>query len=235
MVQERRLIDILIIPLLIGLVIAIIQFGLPKIFAEDKELSYTIDSPIKYIDSQEINDVEVEVIINGEPVKSLYVYKIKIWNSGDLPIKDLPISLIFDDVEDFKIITTMHDTIPKYEFGYINETRGNYSIRLVFALLNPGDADTVTIISNRLSDLNLYTKSEGLSLKLSKNISPSQITDIIMPIFAILISLISIYLREFLSLRKRSDSLIKERESDEILRIRKSEADNRDSNLNKKD
>lgn len=85
-------------------------------------------------------------------------------NSGDLPIKDLPISLIFDPIEDFEIIASLHETTPKYEFGGINETRNNNSIRFVYSLLNPADTDLITIIANKLSQPELYAESEGLSI-----------------------------------------------------------------------
>lgn len=73
---ERRWIEIIAIPLVISLVIAIFEFGLPTLlhYEKENEISYIIEYPIKYIDPLEIREIDIEVKVNGELVDSLYIY-----------------------------------------------------------------------------------------------------------------------------------------------------------------
>jgi len=71
--MNRWLRDLLIIPLIVGLIVAVVTFVLPKIFEPRKELSYTIDAPIKHIDPDKkptIGSLKIE--INGMSTSSLF-------------------------------------------------------------------------------------------------------------------------------------------------------------------
>ena len=50
------------------------------------------------------------------------VYRVIIINNGDLPIKELPISLVFEGASDsFSLLSVEHKTMPPHEFGKIKE------------------------------------------------------------------------------------------------------------------
>jgi hypothetical protein len=196
--------DLIFIPLIIGLVIVSIQFGIPKILERNMELSYSIEDPIIYIEPQTIGNLVVE--INGEQTSSLYAYKVRIWNSGDLPIKNLPIRFVFDRTEsDFKIFSVAHDTKPKYEFGEIVE-QGNdtHSKRFIYSLLNSNDEDVVTFLTNYPASLSVYAKLEGLSVKLVK---PNELilglTSSTVIIVGVVASLFSVVIKIFMDYRRR--------------------------------
>lgn len=170
--EAKRWQDLLIIPLIVGLIVAFVQFGLPKFFEKNTQLSYSIEGPITYIEPKALGKSTVEV--NGIPTSYLYAYKVRIWNSGDLPLRNLPIRFVFTVEEDFKIFTVVHDTKPKYEFGGIQEQGSNaHSKRFIYSLLNPKDEDIVTFLTNHSASLSVYAKSEGLSVKWVKPREPT--------------------------------------------------------------
>ena len=163
--QSRWWRDLLIIPLVIGCILGAFTFVLPKIFEKEKELSYTADLPTAYLSAEAVRDLKVE--INGIETKSLYAYKVEFWNSGDFPLKELPIRYVFNAKEpDFQVFTVRHSTEPPYEFGSIREEGSEgKSKRYVYSLLNPGDRVTATFLCSDGGLMSLYAKAEGLSLK----------------------------------------------------------------------
>jgi len=108
--------------------------------------------------------------VDGVSTSSLYAHKVYIWNSGDVPLKNLPVLFMFNTKEpDFKIFSVRHETVPTYEFGKIKEEGStNKSKRFVFELLNPDDKDEVTILTNKWAILTVHSKAEGLKLQLIK-------------------------------------------------------------------
>lgn len=165
--KSRRWLELLIIPLVVGLIIALFAFGLPKIFQEEKEISYKIDSPSTYLNPESVGDLEIT--IDGIVTKSLLAYKVEFWNSGDIPLKKLPVRYVFSGPDiNFIVLTVIHKTQPEYEFGEIREEGSEiYSKRFVYSLLNPGERVTVTFLctGRGLSTLSFYTKLDDLSVK----------------------------------------------------------------------
>lgn len=162
------LINLMIIPLVVGLIVAVFQFGLPKLFEKDDELSYSLEEPKIHLDQNTIGDIKVE--INNIETSLLVSQSARIWNSGELPIKMLPIKYVFKTSSStFKIFMVNHNTKPKYEFGNITSTEGDqHSRRFVYDLLNPGDEITIIFLTNETAPLSIYAKGEGLSIKLVK-------------------------------------------------------------------
>ena len=166
--NERKsiwLINLVIIPLIVGLGVAVFQFSLPRLFAKDAELSYSVDETKVNLDQNTMGDIKVE--INNVETSLLVTQSARIWNSGELPIKMLPIRYVFETSSStFKVLTVNHNTKPKYEFGKITLKEDNqYSRRFVYDLLNPMDEFTIIFLTNEIAPLNVYAKTEGLDLK----------------------------------------------------------------------
>lgn len=167
-IKSRWLRDFLIIPLVVGLTIALFTFVLPKIFEKEKEISYTIDDfPSYYLSPESVGNLEIK--INDVVTNSLLAYEVEFWNSGDIPLKELPVRYVFGwSSINFKVLTVIHKTEPKYEFGEIREEGSDtHSKRFVYSLLNPGERVTVTFLCTGLgpTKVSFYTKLEGLSVK----------------------------------------------------------------------
>lgn len=166
--ESIRLKNLVIIPLIVGLIVAVFQFGLPKLFEKDNELSYSLEESKIHLDQNTIGDIKVE--INNIETSLLVSQSARIWNSGGLPIKMLPIRYIFETSSPtFNILMVNHNTKPKYEFGNITSTEADqYSRRFVYDLLNPKDEFTIVFLINEEAPLSVYAKCEGLSIKLVK-------------------------------------------------------------------
>lgn len=157
--------DFFLPPLIVGVIVVGLTFVLPRFFREAKELSYTIDEPVAYLDAQAIGDVKVEV--NDVVISNLFVHTVRLWNSGDVPLKKLPISLVFKEPPTgFQVFNTSHLTTPRYEFGDIHqEALGPSQKRFVYELLNPGDQDIVKFVTNADPAVELFAHVENLTTK----------------------------------------------------------------------
>lgn len=131
-----------------------------------KELSYTIDGPTRYLSDPSLKSISIAV--NGQTISNLVSFRVRIWNSGTEPIDKLPVTINFSDPEkaDFAILSTTHETTPRLEFGKI-EVIGDHQTRKRFqyALLNPNDADVITILTNAVAKVELYAKERGLKIQ----------------------------------------------------------------------
>lgn len=94
------------------------------------------------------------------------VYRVVVTNNGDLPIKELPLSLVFEGATDaFMLLSIEHKTMPPHEFGNIEEDFKNIKKpRLVYSLLNPKDRDVVAILTNEKAHLKAYAKAAGVKV-----------------------------------------------------------------------
>lgn len=178
------------ISLIVGLIIAFIEFLLPRIIdKEKKELSFSISKPITLIDDRITKDLDIR--INDEPANNLFSHQLFIKNTGKLPLKNTPSTIIFNNTdEDFFIYSINIETIPQHEFGNIYTDLASKSIRLVVELFNPSDEVHLSILTNSNKSPELFAKSEGMQLK--KVLSTEKVTSpliIIISIFASLISL----------------------------------------------
>jgi hypothetical protein len=157
----------IVIPLIVGILIATVAFALPRIFANRKEVSYSVDGPTSYITAE--TGAPVSIAVNGVQTPSLFIYRVRVWNSGGTPIVNLPILFSFTpDLPHpfFKIFNLSHATIPQKEFGKIDQTDVDPSSkRCTYGLLNPGDQDTLTFLTSLSAPLQVFAKAEGLTLK----------------------------------------------------------------------
>ena len=157
--------NLAVIPIIVGLLMLILEFGILSISEKELELSYSLEDSKIILDKSTMENATVE--INGANISSLYSQSIRIWNSGEIPIKALPILYMFNmSSPTFRIFVVTHDTNPKYEFGKISLIEENqYSKRYAYDLLNPNDEFTITILTNEEAHQSVYAKAEGLSVK----------------------------------------------------------------------
>ncbi len=197
--------DIFLIPLIVGLVIVIIQFVLPYFLSKDKKISYEIPLSTTFINKDEIKDVEIKIFVENNETKFINIFKARVWNSGDLPLKNIPISYIFNPYKDysdiFKIFSITHTTKPKYQFGKITKLTDNKTEKAFkYELLNPGDEIEVTFIANAPAFLSIYAKSEAMKVKRVSSTSTKnwlQYTTVLIGVLASLLSLILTSLDKF--------------------------------------
>lgn len=157
--------DLLAVPLLVGVVVAAFTYALPKFISESSQLSYTIEEPVAYLDKTSIGTASVKV--NNIAVPEVFAVRVKVWNSGSLPLKNIAILVEFASPEkDFRILSVNHNTKPAKEFGEISEQGSNPNAkRFIYALLNPEDADTLVFLATAKADVTVFSKAENLSLK----------------------------------------------------------------------
>ena len=157
--------DLLLVPLSVGLVIAVATYFLPKIFSDSRELSYQIEEPIAYLDKASLGTAEVKV--NNVAVPEIFAARVRIWNSGSIPLKDLPVLFEFKSNNDnFRILSFNHNTKPSREFGGIeNSNSEGGSKRFVYELLNPLDEDSIVFLTTSKAEINVFSKAENLSVK----------------------------------------------------------------------
>jgi hypothetical protein len=122
--------------LVVGLAVAGFSFLLPRYFSESKEISYSVEGPIAYMDSAV--GASISVSVNGVPTRGIYAYPARIWNSGTEPVTQLPVHFIFTPRGDaLTILSARHNTTPPHEFGVIAQTEStSVSRRYVYGLRN---------------------------------------------------------------------------------------------------
>jgi hypothetical protein len=182
--------DLLVIPLIIGLVVAIFTYALPKLAEKGKRLSYTVEQSVPYLPASRIPNVTVAV--GGVPVQQLFVHRAHIWNSGDVPLGNLPVLFDFSTSQPLQVLSATHDTRPQLEFGKISEVGSTPSSRrYIYELLNPGDGDVVTLLTDRSGKLMIYSKLESLHVSEVKPSERSGWSEYIGGVFSILAFLAS--------------------------------------------
>jgi hypothetical protein len=120
--------DLLVIPLVVALAGAVFTYVIPKLSEKRSELSYSLDGPTSYVNQQAVGNITIQV--NGASTSRLFAYKVRLWNSGGLPLRDLPVRFTFEaQNESFLIFNVNHETTPRYEFGKIDEQGSDRSIK----------------------------------------------------------------------------------------------------------
>jgi hypothetical protein len=153
-----------LIPLIVGIIVAIIQFGLPYVIKEKKEITYKIFEPISYLDPDKIGTLKIE--INGVLSPSLFSNQYTIENTGQIPLREISVLINFNTTDSlFTIYNHSIDTQPKFEFGVINTEIINHNIKFTIELLNPKDKIHFNVLTNLKVPSELFSKSEGMILK----------------------------------------------------------------------
>jgi hypothetical protein len=164
-IDKNLLISIIVAPIIVGIILAFFQFGLPVIFEKKSEISYSIGDPIINIDKETMGNIDVR--INNVSTPRIVGQPVHIWNSGGLPIEKLPITYVFNSADrDFVILAALHSTKPLYEFGAINLTSSNNNTRrYIYDLLNPKDEFIITFLVNDYAQVDIYSKKAGLVVR----------------------------------------------------------------------
>jgi hypothetical protein len=153
--------DLLIIPIVVGIVLAVIGYSLPKFFERGKRLGYTLDGPVEAFRADATAGLSLTV--DGIPVTRLFTYRLRLWNSGDESVRDAPVRIVFASAPGFRVFSVRHATAPAYEFGRIvEETPSAYERRFVYSLLNPTNEDVVTFVTNAPASASLYVNIDGV-------------------------------------------------------------------------
>jgi hypothetical protein len=171
---------------------------LPIINQTKRELSYKADNPIPLIDQEKINGINIT--INGEENKTIFFSRITVENTGQIPLKNIPINIKFISSDStFKIYNRIISTEPKFEFGDIHDSVSKKSLKILSDLINPKDKIIIDVIANRKSETEVYSKSEGMSFK---KIEPEKTENKYQFIITIIASILST-LFAFIILRKK--------------------------------
>jgi hypothetical protein len=199
--------DLFAIPLAVAVVAAVFTYGFPKFLEKGRELSYSIDGPTSSLSTQSAGGLAISV--NGVSTTQLFGYKVRLWNSGGLPLKDVPVRLVFrNPPPDFRIFSITHTTIPRFEFGAIQDlTTDSTSRRFAYQLLNQGNEDQVSLVTNRDPVLEVYANVEGMALKKAEIQPPRrgfEYLNVVVAVVAGLASLLSGALKFALQRRDRS-------------------------------
>jgi hypothetical protein len=160
-----------LISILVAGLTAFLTYIIPKTLNRGKQLSYQLDGPITYFDTQEGNFNNISIEINNKPISSLHLYQIKIINSGDLPITQFFIRFVFSDIRnDIEIFSISHQTTPEFEFGVVSDqVLDDNSIRIYYKLMNPNDEDVVSILTDKPLPIEFFSKTEGVKIKQMQN------------------------------------------------------------------
>lgn len=152
-----------LIPLIVGLIVALIQFGLPYIFGDKKELTYKIIEPVTYFDKNSVGDLNI--VINGVESNALFSNQFIFENTGQIPLKDIPIIIHFSNQDTlFKIYNYTLQTEPLIQFGNIEKQLKQTDLSLKVELINPKDRIFVNVLTNTKRESKVYSKSEGMFL-----------------------------------------------------------------------
>jgi len=199
--------DLLAIPLVVGLILATVAVAIDNFTSEEAELSYSVEGPTSLVGRSTLQGLEVAV--NGAPVEELVGYQVRIWNSGDKPLRSVPVRVVFTpETNGFQILSVTHRTTPEYEFGAIVESQdGTQARRFVYELMNPNDEDKVTLLANAELDIALFAKSEGVSIREAKERTNATFISRFGPVAAGIVGLIASTIAMALSwLRRREES-----------------------------
>lgn len=125
---------------------------------KSKEIRYSIEPPFIYF--KPASDSSLKINLNGIKTQQLVAYKIHLWSSGSNSVAKFRVKYRFGDtVSNFKILYAVHNTIPPYQFGYINELESNqYSKTYEYELINRKDDIIVSFLTNGFGELKAYAK-----------------------------------------------------------------------------
>lgn len=164
-VVEKKL-TILVIPVLVAIVSSGFTYLLSKILEKGPVLSVERETPIKYID--QLGFPDLQIMVKGKPVKTVYLNQIKIRNSGSQPLRSIPVDIVFSSTStEFNVVGINHQTNPPYVFGQVKDEVNidGHQIGLNYELLNPGDEDIVSVLTNSDSQVNVYSKAAGMRVR----------------------------------------------------------------------
>lgn len=132
-----------------------------------KRLSYGVTEVTKIYKRPSDTNLVVQVLMgtNQIPVESMWGYRVRIWNSGAEPLKDLDVQFNLSTNSSFYCLAERHNPQPVDEVGAINLLSGNQVRTNHYQLLNPDHSDEVFFVVNMPIDMRVSARGEGLQLK----------------------------------------------------------------------
>jgi hypothetical protein len=158
---SRSLWETFTTPLLVGLILAVATYAIPRIFEAGKRLSFSVEKPTNYL-SHRLQGVTVQV--NGVPTSDLFVENVRVWNSGSIALKNVGVAFVFNTSDpNFKMLNVSHSTKPEREFGEITQTTpDDRSWKFAYSLLNRKDEDVISFLTNEAVIPSVFCKAEDL-------------------------------------------------------------------------
>jgi len=100
-------------------------------------------------------------------VKDIQLYRVSILNTGQIPLINLPVTVVFESEDkNLQIHGIQHKTKPQHEFGEINEDLSDISkTRFIYSLLNPGDEYIITFLLSVKTQISVFSKTKRLSVQ----------------------------------------------------------------------
>lgn len=216
--MKNRIIDIIVFPIIVGLILFFAQTFIEKANKSKKELSFSIMEPQTYLEKNNIGDIKI--FFDTVRIYSLYSYGVLIKNTGNVPIKDQGVKYIFNtQVKDFKILNKVLQTKPIEEFGKINIDTSSFNfVRYNYSLINPDDEIYTTFLTNQKAKIEAYAKSDDLKFKeIQKSKSSPWIYVIISIIGAVMALILQLFSDKFIRrLKNVFSSSSPSRQNDDI-------------------
>ncbi|EGJ32485.1 MULTISPECIES: hypothetical protein [Moorena] len=107
---------------------------------------------------------ELKIIYADEPANSVFLFNMEVFNSGNLAIREQPVSIRLDS--NSKIVGYTFKTIPEVGFGEVRELLLQETrLDLIIELLNPRDRVYIELISinNYSSNIDVYMKNANVT------------------------------------------------------------------------
>ena len=159
-----------LVPMFVGITLIFLGSVYSILSEKGMQLGHTVNGPTTLLDS---STLDATVTIDDVGVSSVSVYTVVVKNIGDVPIKNLHVSYVFDSpTANFKILRVRHKTKPPVEFGHILEDTvesNRLTKRFTYELMNPHDEVTVTFFIDGSAELSTHAKSEGLIVQRLKS------------------------------------------------------------------
>ncbi|HUR63548.1 MAG TPA: hypothetical protein VM241_03605 [Candidatus Thermoplasmatota archaeon] len=159
-------------PLIVGVVVTVAGWAIVQALTKgpSQEISYQISGPTTLF-SGTGGLADAIAVMGDEKTNTLVSYQVRVWNSGDVSLKNIGVFMKFDGAKpNFKLYRIANETNPPYEFGVIHvESPDIVSRRFSYDLLNPGDEHKVTFLANGTAILKIFAKADGLHVRQVSN------------------------------------------------------------------
>lgn len=129
-------------------------------------LSYQIEKPLRILDNDTFTDADIR--INNISSNRLYLSRVGVWNSGQVPIENFSINFSSDDY----LLGSIHnasptfDLISDYDFKPMGKTKT--SERDFYGFINPTEGFTVSFFTNGFSPIKVKARDKNFELHNAK-------------------------------------------------------------------
>jgi len=129
-------------------------------------LSYQIEDPSRILDNDTLTDDDIR--INNVSSNRLYLRRVGVWNSGQVPIENFSINFSFDD----SLLGSIHNASPTFElrkdYGFKQVEKTKTSERDFYGLINPTEGFKVSFFTNGFSPMKVKAHDKNFELHNAK-------------------------------------------------------------------